>query len=104
MNYKLIDKAIYWLGSDGIKMFEDWKDEYGTVSPILFTKSIPHSVHSSEGMQVRNWMREQEEIKDIPNAWLDLDSLWIELIEEVIIEQKIRKRDSKIDKIINEKC
>lgn len=84
MEKQVIDKFKLWLGPKGIHFFRTLHKTSGTVSPVLRTNGpIPgHVVHFREGMQVRNWMRDQEEFKDY-NAH-DFDNHWMELVEEAI--------------------
>lgn len=78
----LIEKTKKWLGKDGTRFFlKNWL-KYGTVSPVFSNEGIPHAVHFREGMQVRNFLRKQEECE----GWdsVKLDDNWIEIVEEAI--------------------
>lgn len=78
----LVKKTKTWLRSEGVDLFKEWKVKYGTVSPVI-DGVIPHAVHFWEGMQVRNFLREQDECKDWTDE--DFDDTWIEVIENTIL-------------------
>lgn len=83
----LSNKLSLWLGSENVRYFSHLKGLTGTVSPVLklnyARKGIPaHPVHFREGMQIRNWMRDQEECKDWTTE--DFDNHWISLVETII--------------------
>jgi len=76
---ELVTRVHTFLGSEGLKAFGDWFEEYGTVSPMLsFSNGFPHAVHFHEGMQVRNFMRNT----GLCDSWTDhdLDNLWAEVV------------------------
>ncbi len=57
-----------WIGDDGVRYFRLLKSLTGSYSPVLYLnqkrKGRPvHIVHLNEGMQIRNWMRDQPEFK-----------------------------------------
>lgn len=87
---KIEQRFIEWLGSEGVKFFQDLVDKYGTVLALWNEGIIPHPVHFREGMQVRNWMRDQEEFKDklYDDHWFDNN--WYKFTEECI-KGKINK-------------
>ena len=60
-------------------------DEYDAIENAVWTLAlnIPHAVHFSEGMQVRNFLRQQPETKDWTDH--DFDNRYIPLLNEVII-------------------
>lgn len=65
-----------WLGGENVRYFQLLKALTGTYSPVLKLnfekKGIPaHPVHFREGMQVRNWMRDQPEFKDFTTEQFD---------------------------------
>lgn len=65
-----------WLGDENVRYFRLLKSLTGTYSPVLKLnvkrKGIPfHNVHMREGMQIRNWMRDQPEFKDWDAQKLD---------------------------------
>ena len=73
-----------WLGENGISHFRKYKEDYGTVSPVLdVTAGFPHTVHFREGMIVRNKIRELTE-----HSWSahEYDDKWAEIVEEAILE------------------
>lgn len=78
----LCNRFLGWLGKDGIRFFSNVKKKYGTVSAVWNRYGIPHSVHFNEGMQVRNWMREQDIFKNKNAHWLDDN--WVEFVERCI--------------------
>lgn len=72
-----------WLGEDGIDFFTKLYEGHGKLSVVLCQtldngQRIPHVVHWREGMQVRNWMRENTHI-----AEADLDDVW----EAFVVQQ-----------------
>lgn len=82
----LVEKMRDFLAEDGIKLFQEYQKEHGTVSPVFSVKigrqTIPHPVHFREGMQIRNFMRGCDECKD----WGDhaLDDTWAAVVEKAI--------------------
>ena len=84
INQSLIKKLYDWLGKENLRWFKHLKGLKGTYSPVLKLnrkrKFIPvHPVHLREGMQIRNWMRQQPECKGW-NAH-DFDNNWAKLVE-----------------------
>jgi len=80
----LIIKTKEWLGSEEVSFFRDLKDKYSTINAVWNEGGIPHSVHFREGMQVRNFMRENGLCDDWTDH--DFDDNWIRLIEEAVKE------------------
>lgn len=83
----LIEKVRKWLGEEGINHFREYKNKYGTVSPVFMEGSIPHPVHFREGMQVRNFLRSLPECKgwschDFDNNWAQVIDCAISSVEE----------------------
>lgn len=90
----LARKLADWLGPDGIEFFSTLKKDHGTVSPVLkmpigdelFTlQQVPHPVHLREGMQVRNFLRDQPETL----GWEAqeehvFDNVWMEAVEAAL--------------------
>jgi len=79
---ELLTKLRKWLTPNGIRFFKELKEKYGTILAVYMEGSIPHPVHLREGMQIRNWMREQAEFKDFTAH--DYDNFWSYLIERAI--------------------
>lgn len=77
---QLVSKAKIWLGEDGIKFFQSVEQQYGTIATAVWMEGgIPHAVHFREGMQVRNWLRE--------NSDWDFDRIenhWDEIVKSVL--------------------
>jgi hypothetical protein len=75
----LIKKVRKWLGEDGINHFREYKNKYGTVSPVYMEGTIPHPVHFRDGMQVRNFLRTLPEC----STWTqeELDNKWAQVID-----------------------
>ena len=70
-----------WLRPEGIQWFNDIKKKHGTILAIWKEGYIIHTVHFQEGMQVRNWMRQQPEFSDkLNDHWLDDN--WAEFVEK----------------------
>ena len=81
----VVDKLSKWLGKDGISFFRSVYEDNGRIDAVYPIRGIPHSVHFSEGMQVRNFLRELPECKE----WTahDLDNKWVNLVKFCIDEQ-----------------
>lgn len=69
-----------WLTPDGLNFFIELYDRYGTVMVVL-PGPIPHAVHFHEGMQVRNWMRQNTDYEedDIENGWAEFVEIFIQI-------------------------
>lgn len=68
----LVKKVREWLGHEGCKFFVQ----------VLLRDGNLISTHLRQGMEVRNFLREQDECKD----WyhVELDDNWIEIVEGAI--------------------
>ena len=64
----LIEKFCNWIGTEELIWLSEFEDLI--------------SIHFREGMQIRNWMHNQEECKD----WTchELDDNWMSLVEKTI--------------------
>lgn len=77
-----------WLGEEGVRYFRHLVGLKGTPIPILKLnrehKGMPcHCVHFREGMQIRNWLRENANFaKDIDS--IQLDDCYVKILEEAI--------------------
>ena len=87
----LVDKVGLFLGSKGLRWFRLINQFHGEVSPVLklhqSRKFIPvHSVHFSEGMQIRNFMRSLDECSE----WTchELDDNWARVVDRLIERHK----------------
>jgi len=63
---------VQWLGEDGVQLFSKWWIEYGEIPLVIpSTTGIGHPVHFREGMQVRNWMRQNTDLEEdyVENKW-----------------------------------
>lgn len=87
MSVKKIDKCVIiklreWLGDEGLSFFKSLKEKYGELNVVYSEGGLPHPVHLREGMQIRNFLRQQNECK----SWddIDFDDNWVTIIEEVI--------------------
>lgn len=76
-----------WLGSKGVRFFRHCKGLIGEYSPVFKLNSqrkrIPvHAVHFNEGMQVRNFLRQQPEC----TSWStdDFDNHWVDAIRGAV--------------------
>lgn len=103
---KLISDFINWIGEENLRWFKHLKGLTGTYAPVLKLnqkrKGIPvHPVHFREGMQIRNWMRQQKECENWSSE--KLDNNWTVLIEETINKQFCRycKKPIQIDNNIS---
>ena len=75
----IISRLRAWLGDENVRYFQLLKSLTGSYSPVLALnvkrKGIPvYNVHLHEGMQIRNWMRDQPEFE----GWdaIRLDNYW----------------------------
>jgi len=82
----LKENFLKWLRPQGIKYLKDIIKEHGNVLAVWMDGNIPHVVHFREGMQIRNWMREQPEFQDFDDHWFDNN--WAEFTENCLKEQK----------------
>lgn len=57
-------------------------EEHGRIDAVYMEGRIPHPVHFREGMQIRNFMREQPECK----GWTDheYDDNWVKAVEQAL--------------------
>lgn len=83
----LIDKLYAYLGDENVRYFKHLKGLTGTYAPVLrlnfAKKHIPiHPVSWREGMQIRNFLRDQDECKNWKGT--DFDDNWTLLIELTI--------------------
>jgi hypothetical protein len=75
-----------WLGPDGQSLFQDliqrFGQDFGTAVWVPKGESIPYVVHFREGVDVRNWLRDQPECRD----WSAdrLDQMWAKLVQEAL--------------------
>jgi len=72
-----------FLGAEGLSVFRNYKNKYGTVSPVIHEKGkIPWSVHFREGMLVRNRLWQS----GLCQGWTahDYDDNWQEVVEQAI--------------------
>lgn len=87
----LVVKVAEFLGTKGVHYFRTIKKIHKTVSPILRIKLesggiLPHPVHFREGMQIRNFMRSQDECKNWSQE--ELDNNWQRVIERLLNKEK----------------
>lgn len=85
------EKLADFLGEEGIKFFKDLYEEHGDLNVVLpietdfvGEKAFPHAVHFNEGMQIRNWMRQQREFQKYLKNDHYFDDNWIELTLKAI--------------------
>ena len=79
-----MDAFKKWLGEDGIRFFRHLKGLKGTVIPVLVSKKgMPWPVHFREGMQIRNWLRENTELGKKLDS-VELDDCYASILEEAI--------------------
>lgn len=77
-----------FLGEEGIRFFRHLKGLKGTVIPILklnmAKKGMPaYPVHFREGMQIRNWLRENAAFAKDQTS-IDLDDCYESILEDII--------------------
>lgn len=78
-----------WLGDDGIRYFRHLLGLKGTVVPVLKLNKEKNAgvpvwpVHLREGMQIRNWLRENTELGRKLYS-IELDDCYAEILEEAI--------------------
>ena len=78
----LLLKVKHWLKAGGVKHFQNIVKEHDRIDAVWMEGSIPHPVHFREGMQVRNFLRDQKEC----NSWNqdDLDNNWVTVIKKIL--------------------
>lgn len=82
---ELKERFLEWLRPSGIKYLKGIKEKYGEIAACWNEGGIPHPVHFREGMQIRNWMRDQPEFADnLDCHWLDNN--WEKFTEECLKE------------------
>lgn len=85
VNIEVKKRFRKWLTQKGIKYLNDIIKKHGTILAVWNENGIPHPVHFREGMQIRNWMRQQPEFKDnLDCHWLDNN--WAEFTEGALKE------------------
>lgn len=78
-----------WLGESGIRYFRHLEGLKGTVVPVLKLNKeknagVPvYPVHYREGMQIRNWLRENTELGKKLDS-VELDDCYVSILEEAI--------------------
>lgn len=79
----LVKACREWLGKMGIDYFRKIRETHGEIAAVFMESGsmFPHAVHFSEGMQIRNFMRDNG-----CADWSadDLDNNWDKLIERCI--------------------
>lgn len=85
----LVDKVFNWMGRENIIWFKHVKGLKGSVNAVLSLnyakKKIPgHPIHLREGMQIRNFMRMQDECEEWDSE--DFDNGWVLVIEKCILK------------------
>lgn len=78
-----------FLGEETIRWFRHLKGLTGTVIPCLKLNMerkgmSAYPVHFREGMQIRNWLRENAEFTKTTSS-IDLDDCYVEIIEYAIL-------------------
>lgn len=81
------DRLYLFMGEDNVRYMEIIKRLKGTYNCVLKLnakkRGLPvHPVHLREGMQIRNWMRDQPEYKTANDNILD--SEWMVLLDKTI--------------------
>lgn len=82
----LLAKVRYWLKDNGVKYFSDILEKHLRIDAVWSEGSIPHIVHFQEGIQVRNFLRDQSEC----DSWDDhnFDNQWITVIKTILDKEK----------------
>lgn len=73
---------IRWLNPEGVSHLKSIKEKHGELAAVWVNGRLPHSVHFSEGVQIRNWMRIQPEFQEKDQHWLDDN--WVEFTERCL--------------------
>lgn len=84
---RLVDRFYEWIGKENLKWFRHLRGLTGTYAPVLRLnhkrKGMPcYPVHLREGMQIRNWMRQQKECVGFDAH--SYDNNWVKLVEITI--------------------
>ena len=86
--FEVIEKFRKWLRPEGIQYLRDIIEKHGTILAVWNDHGIPHPVHFREGMQIRNWMRDQPEFKDMePKYEHWFDNNWAEFTERALKDE-----------------
>lgn len=78
----LVKSAAVWLGDEGRRFFRTCLRNSGRIDPVLTEGWPPHPVHFREGMQVRNFLRQQPECAGWDSH--DFDNRWVVVVEAAI--------------------
>jgi hypothetical protein len=78
----LKQRFVEWLKPEGVEYLKKILNDHGTLLAVWNEGGIPHAVHFREGMQIRNWMRNQPEFKNKDAHWLDDN--WAKFTEKII--------------------
>ena len=84
INNRLKQAFLEWLTPDGVQYLKDIKKKHGRLDAVFNNNGIPYSVHFNEGMQIRNFMRDQPEFTCYKFNAHWLDDHWVEFTEKVI--------------------
>ena len=87
---ELADKLYNWIGEENLRYFKHLKGLTGEYAPVLKLnqkrKGIPvHPIHLREGMQIRNFLRENDNHQIINNH----DDEWQNVIDLAIKKYNI---------------
>jgi len=62
----------FWLGEEGTQFFSKLWIDHGEIPLVLEVPGkFPHPIHFREGVQVRNWMRDNTDLPEeqVENNW-----------------------------------
>ncbi len=87
MSSTVLKRAVLkWLGYEGVAFFSMCLQEYGELTPVWAVGTgltvIPHSVHFTEGMHLRNFLRTQPECKNWDSE--QLDDRYVEVLQDAL--------------------
>lgn len=83
----LVEKTFNWMGREGVIWFKHIKGLKGSVNEVLKLnykrKGIPaHPIHFREGMQIRNFLRKQDECQNWTHV--DFECEWATVVNRCI--------------------
>jgi hypothetical protein len=86
----IVDRFVDFMGEENLRWFQHVKGLKGNYNAVLklnyIKKRIPvHPIHLREGMQIRNWMRQQCEIS---SENFDYERGWLILLDLAISSEK----------------
>jgi len=77
MTQETFEKLKDFLQEGGISYFRSIKCKYGRYDAVYKDGCLPHSVHSNDGMIIRNFLTSRCDYK-----WEDVENTWMDVLQE----------------------